>query len=161
MRQHLLDGPPALDERECALVTDPAHTGHVIRGVADQREIVHHALGWHAETFVRVLDAVPLLGGAPGRSVPGVEYPDLGSHQLQEILVARDDADLEVLRDPLLSECGDHVVGLEPIERDRRDAVAREDLLDAFDAGVEVALLVLGKRDTVRLVGREQFLASR
>ena len=113
--------PVLLDQRERTLGTDPLHAGHVVRGVADEREVVHHTIGRHAEAFVRVLLAVPFLDRAPGRPVPGIQDPDPRPDELQQILVARDDADLELPRGPLQRQRRDDVVGLEPLELDRRD----------------------------------------
>ena len=155
MREHLLHRAPLCDQRERALVTDAAHTGHVVGGIANEREIVDDALWRDTKPLVGILAAVPLLGGAPGWAVPRIEHPDLGADELDQVLVARHDADLEPLCRALLGERRDHVVRLEAVEREGRDTIRGEQLPHAFKTGVEVLLFLGRQRDAIRLVRRE------
>ena len=158
--EHGLDRAPLLDERERALVTDAFHARHVVRGVADEREVVHDALRRDAQSLVRVLETVPLLGGASRRAVPGIQHPHALVDELQQILVAGDDADLEACRNALWAKRGDDVVGLEAVELQRRDLVAGEQLLHALDARIEVLLLLVRQCDAIGLVRLEEHVAT-
>ena len=54
MRQDVLEIAIVGDELEGALVADPLHAGHVIRGVADQGQEIGDAIRRHAQTLGRV-----------------------------------------------------------------------------------------------------------
>jgi hypothetical protein len=91
------------------LVADPGHARDVVDRVPHEGEHVHDALGGHAPLR---LDRGPVV---PGRSRPlpaGVEDEHVVGHELQQVLVGRDDDDLEPLVHRLPGQGGDRVVGL-------------------------------------------------
>jgi hypothetical protein len=102
----------AVHELRSRLVADAAHARHVVRRVADEREVVGHERRRYAESLAAVLDAHPLLFDRAGPAATGVEQPEPGSHELLEVLVARDDDDVHVLLDRLACQRADHVVRL-------------------------------------------------
>ena len=159
--EHRLDRAPLLHQRERALLADALHARDIVGLVADECEIVDDPLGRHAETFLHVLDAVPLLRRATRWPVPWVQHPHAGAHELQQVLVTGDDAHLVAEADTLNGERRNDVIGLESVERERGNAIAAEDLFDTLDPGVEILLLHVGQRDAVRLVRLEQRFASR
>ena len=161
MRDHLLDGAPLLDERERALVADSLHSGNIVRGVANERQIIDHALRRNAESFVGIFHPIPLLGRAARGTVPGIEHPHARTNELEEIFVAGDDAHLERGRDTLWREGCNYIVGLEAVQLECRDAIAAEQLMHALDAGVEIVLLFVWQCDSIGLVECEHLLSPR
>ena len=150
--EHGLDRPPALDQRMCGLFADALYARHVVGGIAEQREVVRDAFGRHPEPLRSILRVVPLLCCAPRATVPRVEYPDSRAHQLEEVLVAGHDHRFHAAPRGLPRQRADHIISLEAIEFEDRDAVGRENLRDALDPGVEVGLLRRLQPLTRRLV---------
>src|SRR4051812_35263460 len=70
------------DQLTRRLVTDALHAGHVVRRVADEREIIHDVRRRHAESVAAVLDADPLLLDARRATAPWIEEPDAFAHEL-------------------------------------------------------------------------------
>ena len=109
-----------LDQRHRRLRPDPPCARDVVRGIPDERQIVDHAGGRHAELLARVLLRDPLRGHARRPAAPRVHeaYPRL--HELVEVLVARNDDRLQTRGLRLHRQGADHVVGFVPLEFDHR-----------------------------------------
>ena len=140
------------DQLDGGLLADPLHAGDVVARVADEREVVDRALGRDAEALAPVLDRDPVLVHGGGAAAPGVEELHAGADELVEVLVARDDDDLEPGLGPLLRERADDVVGLVALAREHRDPVGGEHRLHVLEAAVEVGLQVVGQLLARRLV---------
>ncbi len=95
VREDLLERAETLDQLYGRLRSDAAHPGDIVRGVADQRQVVGDALGRHAKSVggVRLIDEL----GRDGRraAAPGVEQGDSVADELVEVLVPRHDHRLE------------------------------------------------------------------
>ena len=131
------------------LRADLRHAGHVVDGVAGQREEVEHLVGAHAE-----------LGDDSGfveRLVAHrVDERDAGTHQLREVLVRRRHDAVDALRRRLRRQRPDHVVGLDSVDHQQRPAVRGDELLQRRQLSDEV----VGHRRPVRLVLRIPVVAE-
>ncbi len=128
---------------------DLGHPGHVVHGVAHQRQIIDDAFRRHAE-----------LGQHAGLVehfvAHGVDQRDMRIHQLGEVLVAgRDDAIDPRLR-RLTRQGADHVIGLDAVHHQQRPAGGADALVQGFDLGHQI----LGHRGPVRLVFRIPVVAE-
>ena len=70
------------------LLADAAHTWHVVRRVANEREIVGDERRRHTEPLTSILDAHPLLLDARRASAAWIQQPYAGPHELLKILFA-------------------------------------------------------------------------
>ena len=108
VRHHVIEslilGEPLYRGLRAAL----GHTGHVVHGVADQRQIINNTFGRHAEFFLYAGDIECFIGHR-------VDQRDLRIDELRNILVTgRNDGAHAALA------CGDgeranHVVGLDAV----------------------------------------------
>ena len=139
------------DQLARTLLADARHPFDVVDAVAHQREHVHDLVGPHAELFA---DAGLV---EPEPFVARVVDFEAVADELEEVLVARDDRDLEPALARLARQRPDHVVGFVPREGQHRDA---ERL-----AGLAHPRHLLGQvgrhRRTVRLVVGGQLGAER
>ena len=143
------------------LLADALHARHVVRRVADEREIVGDARGRHAESLAAVLDAHPLFFDARRSAAAGVQQPDAGTHELLKVLVARDDDDVHARLDALPRERADDVVGFIALQCENWNAIRVEDGADALHAAIEVGLQLVGQLLARRLVGGIALVAKR
>jgi hypothetical protein len=138
---------------------------HVVHAVADEREVVHDALGRHAELGLHAFDVQPLVAH-------GVDERDPLVHQLRQVLVAGgDDHAVAALRTQP-GQRADGVVGLDARRHQHRPAQQLHNLMDGLDLlahglghgravglvlGVPVVAegLAGGVEDTGRVLGRE------
>ncbi|MCY1511959.1 hypothetical protein D9M68_464030 [compost metagenome] len=123
------------------LRADLGHAGHVVDRVADERLVVDHEAGRHAELGRHAGD-VALL------AVHRVDDGDVLVDQLAQVLVAAGHDHFDALRGRHLGERADHVVGLDIGHREHRPAQQ----LDHFVDGVDLAAQVVGHRRAVGLV---------
>ncbi len=112
-----------LDGRLRAALLD---AGHVVDGVADQREIVDDALGRHAELGDHAFAVEQFVAH-------GIDQRDPLRHQLGEILVAGRDHHLHAARLGGMRERADHVVGLDALDHQQRPAERAHRLVDRLD----------------------------
>ena len=161
VRENVFERTELRDELLRPLLADSFHTGHVVRRITHQREIVDDPLGRHAEPIVRVLDAHPLLFHAGWTTAAGIEQPHAGAHELLEVLVARHDHHVVPGVHPFSRERADHIVGFKARHREHRNGVGREQLIDALKPPIEVGLQLIGELLTRRLVFGIQVVAKR
>ena len=132
------------------LLADARHALDVVDGVAGQRQDVHDLLGRHAELLPHALRV------EPGPLVARVEHPHAVVDQLEHVLVAGHDHHLVALVRRTLRHGPDHVVGLESLAGEHRDA---ERLAGAMDVG-DLFGEVVRHRRAVRLVVGGQGVAE-
>ncbi len=134
-----------------AFLADAGHAGHVVAGVADEREHVDDLRRLHAEFLDDALRVEP-------RAVlAGVVDADAVVHELKEILVDRHDCHLETVVGGARRQRPDHVVGFVPCRRDDRNAERFAGLVDPVDLLREI----VRHRDTIRLVVVDDPVAER
>jgi hypothetical protein len=145
-----LERPVRGDELARALFADARHALDVVDRVAHQREHVHDLFGKDAEF---VLDRSRVV---PGAFFLRVKHTDAVAHQLEEILVAGDDGDVEARGDSLRGQRTDHVVGFIALRRQDRHA-------QRLTGGVHHRNLygeLVGHRRAIRLVVRHEIVAE-
>ncbi len=133
----------------CGLRADLRHARDVVRGVAHQREVIDDLLRIDIELD---LDA----GAIERRAGHGVHQRDAVVHQLGHVLVARRDHDAQPFARGALGERADHVVGLDALDSQQRQA----ERLDRLDQRAGLCLEVVRHRRPVRLVLGEQIVAE-
>jgi hypothetical protein len=138
--QNVLERPVLGEQLLGALVTDALHPGHVVAGVADEREKVHHLARRNAEPLGGVGLVHPGLVHRGGSAPSGIEQGDAGADELVEVLVARDDHRLEAAASAGPRQCADDVVGLVARDGHQRDAKRLEQRADTLDGLIEVGL---------------------
>lgn len=136
--QEPIEVPVLEDELRRALLPDPLHAGNVVARVADEGSQVEQLGRPDAEALFdgRLVDASPLHR---------VEQLDAGPHELHQVLVRRDDADLG-LAGRRLDQRRDHVVGLEARHDEPRYAERRADLRDERELRREILGLLVAPR---------------
>ena len=160
VRDDLFERTELRDEFLCALLANALHTRHVVRRITHQREIVNHAVGRHTEPIVRVLNAHPLLFHTGRTTATRIQQPHAGAHELLEILVARHDHDVVTGVHPFTCERANHVVGFEAGDREHRNAVGREQLMNALEPSIEVGLQLVSELFARGLVVGIQIVAK-
>ena len=115
-REQPLERSERRDQIARALLADAGHALDVVGGVAHQRQHVDHLLGRHAELLLHALGVVPRA------RVARVVDLDRAADQLEEVLVAGDERDLEAARRGLAGERAHDVVGFVAIRRQDRHA---------------------------------------
>ena len=164
-----------LDELDRGLGPDARRSGHVVRGVSDQREVIDDAIGRDPEPLARIRLVDPLRRSAGASPARGPEQPQAGAQELVEILVSRNDDGLDVLleREGLPCQRSDHVVRLESLDFDHGMVEGIQQRPDASQAlaqilghllprrlvlGIELlALTRSGVEDHREIIGRELF----
>src|SRR5450756_347698 len=71
------------------LVTYSAHSGHIVRRITNQREIVCDKLGCNTKTLIRVFDSYPMFLDIRRPAAARVQEPDSRPHKLLKVLVTR------------------------------------------------------------------------
>ena len=132
------------------LRADLRHAGNVVRGVADEREVVDDLFGVDVELE---LDAGPV----EGRVRHGVDERDVLVDQLRHVLVAGRDQHLQARVHGTLCERADDVVCLDTCNSQQRQA----ERLHGVDQRLDLGAKVVRHRRPVRLVLREQLVAKR
>ena len=152
--EHALDRAELLEQLRGRLLADPGDAGDVVGGVALEPDQVGDELRRDPVALDHRLGVVDLrVGHAAG----GRHHPDPVTDQLVGVAVAGDDHHRDVLVARLLDERGDHVVGLEALDRDVGEA-------EGIGERREVRPLLLeqvGARRALRLVGLVDLLAAR
>ena len=161
VREDVLERAVRRHELGRRLVADALHARHVVRRVADEREIVGDVVRRDAESLAAVLHADPLLFDARRAAASGIEQPHAGAHELLEILVARNDDDVHAGVDALPRQRADDVIGFVAVERENADVERVEELVDALHAAIEVGLQLLGELLARRLVRGIPLVAER
>jgi hypothetical protein len=100
-----LDAAVGVDQFGGDLLADAGHAGHVIGGIAPERLNVHDLVRADAEFLFHRL-------AADQRAVHRVHHLDPLADQLHQVLVGRDDRDLDALLPRGGDIAGDDVVGL-------------------------------------------------
>ncbi|MNI57354.1 hypothetical protein D3C73_1124090 [compost metagenome] len=118
------------------------HPGHVVHGVAHQRQQVDDLVGTHAELVHHRRVRIHAAAGH------GVDQFDARPDQLREILVAGRDGDLQVLCHALQGQGADHIVGLHAVDAQDADAQRFNDAAHRLD----LAAQFIGHRRAVGLV---------
>ncbi len=121
----------------------------VVGAVADEREVVHDLRRQHVELG---LDA----GAVELRVEHRVDDRDVVVHELGHVLVAGRDHDLHAVLRRALGERADHVVGLDALDAQQRQAECRNRL----DQRVDLRAQVVRHGRAVRLVLLEQVVAE-
>ncbi len=104
--QQSVERPELLNQILRALVPDPRRARNIVDRIALQSQQVRHLPGRNPHEFFHFGGVVP--GVVLGR----VQHGDLVGHQLQHVLVARNDHDLETRLRRLSAQRADHVVRL-------------------------------------------------
>ena len=172
--QHSVKGAITKDQLGCGLRPYPGDPRHVIRGIAHQGQNVPDVVRLHAFGSKHLLrsDRFVLID---------VQQVNMLADQLGEILVARDDADIEVglFGRELANDGGDDIISFDPLYTKHGNAHQVEHLHASLNLGAEILRrlltigLVLGieagaegflvaadidrHREIVRLVFTEQF----
>src|SRR5688572_21656110 len=126
MRDDLLDCTVLRNEITSCLVTDTAHSGHVIRRIAHQGEIVGYVSRGNTKPFVRVLGADPLFFDSGRSATTRVQEPHAGTDELLEVLVARDNHHVYPRGYALGGECANDIIGLVALKRQNANVVCVE-----------------------------------
>src|SRR5450759_3465909 len=71
------------------LVTYSAHSGHIVRRITNQREIVGDKLGSNAKAFIRVFDSYPMFLDIRRLAAARIQEPDSRLHKLLKVLITR------------------------------------------------------------------------
>ncbi len=140
------------DELDGRLLAEARHTGNVVDAVAHQRQEIGDLFGRH-----------PPLGGhrrlvVPDGLAPGIgrEHPHARAHELEHVLVARDEDHLDRLALHPLHQRAQHIVGLEAGHFQKGQPERFE---DAHHQG-DLAAQVVRHPGARLLVGRELRLAE-
>ena len=151
MSEEVLERSVGRDQLAGALVADAGHPFDVVDRVAHQ--------GHHVDDLLR-RDAEFLLhaaGVVPGAFVARIEDADAAADELKEVLVHRDDRDVESRRRRLDRQRADDVVGLVALGGEDRNA-------ERFAGGVhhlDLLRELVRHRRPVGLVVRRQVVAKR
>ncbi len=150
-REQVVEAAVLRDEIDRALLADARNARHVVAGVADEREHVGHLIRLDAELLHDAALVEPRAVFA--RIVDANARP----HQLKEVLVDRDDGDVEAAVAGPEGERADHVVGLVAGGGDDRDAERFARLVHPLDLLGEI----VGHGRARRLVVVDELVAKR
>jgi len=114
---------------------------NVVDRVADQRQVVDDALGWHAELGKHA-------GGVERFVAHRVDQRHAFVDELRQILVAGRDHDVDALCSGLSRQRADHIVGLDAVDHQDRPAAGGDAGVDRLDLQAQV----VGHRRPVGLV---------
>ncbi len=126
------------------------HAGHVVHGIAHQRQVIDDLVGAHAEL---VHHRGIGIGTAAGH---GVDQDHPRAHQLGEVLVAGGDGHLQPVGGAGQGQGADHVVGLHPGHAQDVDAQRVHDVAHRLHLRAQV----VGHRRAVGLVLGVQVVAE-
>jgi hypothetical protein len=101
MRENLFERSVAVYQFSRRLVADPANAWHIVRRVADEREIIGDERWWDTESLAPVFGADPLFFDGTRTAATWIQEPDAWSDKLLEVLVAGHDDDIDALRNCL------------------------------------------------------------
>jgi hypothetical protein len=161
MRENVLETAVGVDQFLCRLLTDPTDAGNIVGAVADEGEVVGHERGWDTESFAAIFDADPLLLDGSGAAPARIQQPDAGTNELLEVLIPRDDNDVETLRGALPRERADDVVSLVAGTRNDRNPLGVEERAEALHPTIEVRLELLRELLSGRLVAGVSLVTER
>ena len=150
----LVDGTVLRDQLHRGLLADALDAGDVVDGVAHERHDLRNLLGPHTPTLAHLRLVVDdLLAGPPEHR----QHPHARPHQLQQVLVAGDDDDVEVGNlQRVLHDGGQRVVGLVAGHLEHRRAQRIEQAAHVR----QLAREVVGHRGARGLVVGEQAVAK-
>ncbi|MNQ43593.1 hypothetical protein D3C85_573280 [compost metagenome] len=117
------------------------HAGDVVHGIADQHQVVHDAVGRHAE----LVDDAGLVQHFARH---GVDQRDVAVDQLRQVLVARGNDGVYIVFGGVLGQGADHVVRFHALNGQHRPTQRAHGAVDGFDLRRQV----FGHGRTVRLV---------
>ncbi len=151
-RQNGIQAAELLQELGGAFFPDAGHALHVVAGIPQQGEEVHHLLGPYAHAGLHAFAVIPDL------ALLGVEHGDAGVvvHQLQQILVGAHDDGLEALGRGLPGQGGHHVIRLVALQLHDGDGEGRHQVADQGDLRPQI----LGHLSAVGLVLRVELVAE-
>ncbi len=152
-REHRLEVAEALQQLRGGLVADAGDARDVVRGVALEADEVGHELGRDPVAVDHALAVVDLRVGDAAR---GRHDPHAVLDELVRVAVAGDDHHRDAALLGLLGERGDHVVGLEALDRD----VAVAEGLDQRAQVRPLELEQVGPARALGLVVGRQLLAA-
>ncbi len=151
--ENVLERSIRRDQLACRLVADAFHTRNVVGRIADHREIVGDVMRRDAQPLVGVLQPDPLLLDTRRAAAPRIEKPHAGTHELVEVLVARDDDDVHAGVDALSGKRADHVIGFISIECEHAHVECGQQFFDALHAAIEIRLQLFAELLARGLVG--------
>ena len=160
-RENRIEVPVGAEQLERGLLADAFDSRDVVGAVPHEGEVVHDALGRHAQPLAGVARIHPLLFDGRGTAAPRVEQDDARTDELIEVFVAGDDHGLEPAVRRRGGERADHVVGLIAVHADHRHAERVEDFFDALDGALEILLQLFVELLPGRLVLGIDLLAKR
>ena len=131
-----LDGPVLVDKLDGRLLADAGHAGHVVGGVAHERQQVHE-LG-RLQAAVLLAEGLGRLAVERLAHVGRAEHGDAVGEQLAEVFVRREDDGVDALVLGAARERPDHVVGLDALDLQDGDVEALHQPLDERDVGLDL-----------------------
>ena len=150
MREQRIERRVLVEPLGSRLRADLWHARYVVRGIADQREVVDDLLGIDVELGLDPVTIEPRVGH-------GVDERYAAVDQLRHVLVAGRDHDFDPDRSRALCQRADHVVGLDAGDTQQR----QPERLDRGDQRVDLRAQVVGHRRAVGLVLCVQVVAKR
>ena len=128
------------DQLPGCLITDSLHPWHVVRRIADHRQVVNHPLGRHSQPVSGVLHGHKFLLHRRRASPPGVQQRNRRPNQLIEILVSGHNDRVHTRRTGKRRQRADYIVRLITVYCNEWDAERFQELLDPLDRTVESIL---------------------
>src|ERR1700737_4302830 len=146
--------PEIHDEIPCSLLSDSLHTRYVIRRIANKGEVIRNTHGRNTKPYRTILDGNPLLLYARRAASSWIEQPDLRSYELLEILITRDNYDIDILLDRLPRKSPDDVISLVAFKGEYWNPIRVENLTDTHHSCIKVTLELFRQLLSGRFVRR-------
>ena len=116
--ENLVDAPVLIEKLEGRLGPNATGSRDVVRGVADQCQVVDYLGRRNTELFVSISLVHPFSCHTGASAPPWIQEVDAGPHELIEILVAGNDDGLESRISRLDREGTDHIISLVTVQLD-------------------------------------------
>ncbi len=149
MLDHVVQRAPGGQPLGCSLRTHAGYARDVVRGVADQGEVIDDLPWRHAELLLHA------VGIEPG-AAHGVDQRDVFIDQLGHVLVAGGNDRVQAVRGSRCGQRADHIVRLDPLDLQQRQPQGPDQLQQRSDLGRQL----VRHRRPVSLVLRIQVMAE-
>ncbi len=150
MRKQGIEGLILVQPLGCSFRPDAGDAGNIVRGVADQREIIDDLFRIDIELCFHA-DAIQ------ARVAHGVQQFDAGPHQLRHVLVAGGNQYFETGIRALLRQCADHIVRFDSRHAQQRHAHRADHIVQRLHLRAHV----IRHRCAMRLVLIEEIVPER